>query len=61
MEIQSLLRLYYNDRLWSEGQPEFDELTQQRKEYIMRTICFEMFCKSERAMELEFELMAILN
>ena len=48
----TLLELYWNDKVWDEGMPEFEELSVERKRLIMDSYCFALFANSQRAKDL---------
>lgn len=57
----TLLELYWNDKVWEEGMPEFYELSVERKRFIMDSYCFALFVNSQRAKELQLEMLARMN
>ena len=57
----TLLELYYYDKLWCEGMVLFEELSEKRLYYLLYSECFEMFVNSDRAKELQLEMLAKLN
>lgn len=57
----TLLELYYYDKLWEEGMPNFEELSKDRLDYLLYSDCFEMFADSDRAKVLQLDMLAKLN
>ena len=57
----TLLELYYYDKLWCDDMPDFDDLPEERIDYLVDSMCFQNFIGSERAKELQLEMLAILN
>jgi len=57
----TLLEWYWYDKVWEEGMPEFDELSVERKRLIIDSDCFALFVNSQRAKELQIEMLAKLN
>jgi len=57
----TLLELYWYDKLWCEGMPDFEDLPEERINYLVDTMCFQNFIGSERAKELQLEMLATLN
>ena len=56
-----LLELYYYDKVFSAGMPEFYELSSKRKGYLSDSLCFALFVNSQRAKELQLEMLAKMN
>lgn len=61
LSVMTLLRLYWYDKIYKEGEPEFEELSAERLQYLAVTECFYNFCNSKRAKELEIEMYEMLN
>ena len=57
----TLLEWYWYDKVWEEGMPEFDELSVERKRLIIDSDCFALFVNSQRAKELQIEMLARMN
>jgi len=57
----TLLQLYWYDKVWEEGMPEFDELSVERKRLIIDSDCFALFVNSQSAKELQIEMLARMN
>lgn len=57
----TLLELYWYDKVWEEGMPEFDDLSVERKRLIIDSDCFALFVNSQRAKELQLEMLARMN
>lgn len=57
----TLLELYWYDKLWYDGMPEFCDLGFERINYLIDSTCFQNFIGSDRAKELQLEMLATLN
>ena len=57
----TLLRLYYNDKVWEEGMPEFDDVDHKTRGFLLDSVCFALFQSSHRAEDLYFEMLAKNN
>lgn len=53
--------MYYEDKVWEPGMPTFDELSHVTKGYLLDSLCYVIFVKSQRAADLQLEMLDKMN
>jgi hypothetical protein len=58
---ETLLKLYYKDKVWEEGMPLYEGLKEDTKMYLSESYCFALFVNSQRAQDLHILMLELNN